>query len=175
MLQTECLKCLKRKIRTSMNQIITTIDGTTFTPGSAILEFTYLLAAVMFVIGLKLLSHPESARRGNLWAASGMILAMITLSCFIKTPQDCHTIKQCHTGNLAYWLCFCYRVDYSKEGEDDSNAPAGFTVQRNRRCCFCTCSPARIPECSYFRSSCSYTSWPLYRKCVLQRKYDSLR
>ena len=61
-----------------MNQIFTTIDGTTFTLGSAILEFSYLLAAVMFVIGLKLLSHPESARKGNLWAASGMVLAMIT-------------------------------------------------------------------------------------------------
>ncbi|MEE4115062.1 MAG: NAD(P)(+) transhydrogenase (Re/Si-specific) subunit beta [Marinilabiliaceae bacterium] len=70
-----------------MNQIITTIDGTTFTPGSAILEFTYLLAAVMFVIGLKLLSHPESARRGNLWAASGMILAMISTLLLHKDPS----------------------------------------------------------------------------------------
>ena len=46
--------------------------------GQFILEYSYLLAAIMFVIGLKLQSHPESARRGNLWAASGMLLAMIT-------------------------------------------------------------------------------------------------
>lgn len=32
----------------------------------------------MFVIGLKLQSNPDSARRGNLWAASGMLLAMVT-------------------------------------------------------------------------------------------------
>jgi len=46
--------------------------------GQFILEFSYLLAAILFVIGLKLQSHPDSARRGNIWAASGMLLAMIT-------------------------------------------------------------------------------------------------
>lgn len=37
----------------------------------------YLVASVTFVVGLKMLSHPESARRGNLWAAFGMTLAII--------------------------------------------------------------------------------------------------
>jgi len=61
-----------------MDQILQTIGGENFTIGSAVLEFSYLLAAVLFVIGLKLLSHPESARRGNIWAAAGMLLAMVT-------------------------------------------------------------------------------------------------
>ena len=47
-------------------------------PGQVILEYSYLLSAIMFVIGLKLQSHPETARKGNLWAAAGMILPMIT-------------------------------------------------------------------------------------------------
>ncbi len=50
----------------------------TIMPGQLILEYSYLLAAIMFVIGLKLQSHPETARKGNFWAASGMILPMIT-------------------------------------------------------------------------------------------------
>src|SRR5680860_51971 len=50
----------------------------TIMPGQVVLEYSYLLSAIMFVIGLKLQSHPETARKGNLWAASGMILAMIT-------------------------------------------------------------------------------------------------
>lgn len=50
----------------------------TLMPGQVILEYSYLLSAIMFVIGLKLQSHPETARKGNLWAASGMILPMIT-------------------------------------------------------------------------------------------------
>ncbi len=50
----------------------------TLMPGQVILEYSYLLSAIMFVIGLKLQSHPETARKGNLWAAAGMILPMIT-------------------------------------------------------------------------------------------------
>lgn len=50
----------------------------TFMPGEVILEYSYLLSAIMFVIGLKLQSHPETARKGNFWAAAGMILPMIT-------------------------------------------------------------------------------------------------
>lgn len=56
-----------------MLNTILTIDTAQF-----ILEYSYLLAAIMFVVGLKLQSHPESARRGNLWAAAGMLLAMVT-------------------------------------------------------------------------------------------------
>ncbi|MFO7754534.1 MAG: NAD(P)(+) transhydrogenase (Re/Si-specific) subunit beta [Bacteroidales bacterium] len=61
-----------------METILTTADGVNFTTGEAILELSYLLAAILFVIGLKLLSHPETARKGNLWAGSGMVLAMVT-------------------------------------------------------------------------------------------------
>jgi len=61
-----------------MEKILTTFNGTEFTVGSAILEFSYLVAAILFVWGLKLLSHPETARKGNFWAAGGMLLAMVT-------------------------------------------------------------------------------------------------
>jgi NAD(P) transhydrogenase subunit beta len=61
-----------------MDKVLNTFNGTEFTLGHAILEFSYLLAAIFFVWGLKLLSHPETARRGNVWAASGMVLAMVT-------------------------------------------------------------------------------------------------
>jgi H+-translocating NAD(P) transhydrogenase subunit beta len=43
-----------------------------------LLELSYLVAALLFVVGLKMLSHPETARRGNLWAFGGMALAMVT-------------------------------------------------------------------------------------------------
>ncbi len=55
-----------------------TILLSTILPGNVILEYSYLLSAIMFVIGLKLQSHPETARKGNFWAASGMLLPMIT-------------------------------------------------------------------------------------------------
>ncbi len=61
-----------------MDKILETASGIQFTTGTALLELSYLVAALLFVWGLKLLSHPETARRGNLWAAGGMGLAMVT-------------------------------------------------------------------------------------------------
>lgn len=60
--------------------------------GTVLLEFSYLVAAIFFVIGLKLQSHPESARRGNIWAASGMVLAMIT-TLFLHKDADGNSIS----------------------------------------------------------------------------------
>jgi NAD(P) transhydrogenase subunit beta len=42
----------------------------------SLLTIIYLIASVTFIIGLKMLSHPETARRGNLVAATGMTLAI---------------------------------------------------------------------------------------------------
>jgi H+-translocating NAD(P) transhydrogenase subunit beta len=61
-----------------MNKVLGIINGTEYTIGDTLLELSYLVAALLFVVGLKMLSHPESARRGNLWAFAGMALAMAT-------------------------------------------------------------------------------------------------
>jgi NAD(P) transhydrogenase subunit beta len=42
-----------------------------------LLEITYIIASVLFILGLKGLSHPESARRGMHLAEIGMLLAVI--------------------------------------------------------------------------------------------------
>jgi NAD(P) transhydrogenase subunit beta len=41
------------------------------------IEFTYLVASILFILGLKGLSHPESARRGMIYAEIGMLLAIV--------------------------------------------------------------------------------------------------
>lgn len=43
---------------------------------STILLLAYLIGSVTFIMGLKMLSHPDSARRGNLIAAVGMGIAI---------------------------------------------------------------------------------------------------
>ncbi|HJX71302.1 MAG TPA: hypothetical protein VJ346_05100, partial [Bacteroidales bacterium] len=60
-----------------MNKVLYTLDGSIFTIGDTILEYSYLLAAILFVVGLKFQSHPISARKGNIWAGAGMMLAMV--------------------------------------------------------------------------------------------------
>lgn len=42
-----------------------------------ILTVSYLIASVTFILGLKMLSNPASARKGNLVAAAGMTIAII--------------------------------------------------------------------------------------------------
>jgi NAD(P) transhydrogenase subunit beta len=42
-----------------------------------ILEFTYLVASILFIWGLKSLSHPDTARRGMLLAEAGMGAAIV--------------------------------------------------------------------------------------------------
>ena len=41
------------------------------------LEATYLIASILFVFGLKGLSHPDTARRGMIMAAAGMTAALL--------------------------------------------------------------------------------------------------
>ena len=43
----------------------------------SLLIIIYIIASVSFIIGLKMLSHPETARKGNLIAAAGMGLAIL--------------------------------------------------------------------------------------------------
>ena len=51
-------------------------EMTQFPYGISILEITYVVASVLFILGLKMLSHPLTARRGNLLAAFGMVAAI---------------------------------------------------------------------------------------------------
>jgi NAD(P) transhydrogenase subunit beta len=50
--------------------------------GNSILELSYIIASVLFIIGLKMLSHPITARKGNSLAAIGMGLAIVTTILF---------------------------------------------------------------------------------------------
>lgn len=63
---------------------------------SSILNIIYLIASVTFILGLKMLSHPESARRGNLVAAGGMGLAIFG-TIFLYTTTEGN-----HLGNLGW-------------------------------------------------------------------------
>jgi len=61
--------------------------------GISVLEITYIIASVLFIIGLKKLSHPLTARRGNILAAVGMGLAIVATILF-------HQKDGKHIGNI---------------------------------------------------------------------------
>jgi len=59
-------------------------DISQFSFGISILEITYVIASILFVLGLKMLSHPLTARKGNIFAAFGMVFAIIATILFHK-------------------------------------------------------------------------------------------
>ncbi len=58
-----------------------------------ILELSYVVASVTFILGLKMLSNPKTARKGNLIAAFGMGLAILTTILFHRDPDTGEHIK----------------------------------------------------------------------------------
>jgi len=78
-----------------MDQIIEFSKYVQFTFGDSVLEIIYLIASGLFIMGLKMLSHPDSAKRGNIWAAVGMIIAIV--GTLLLHRQDGHKM-----GNFGY-------------------------------------------------------------------------
>jgi len=76
------------------------MDTLNITNGDIILEFIYLLSALFFVWGLKLLSSPDTARRGNIWAGTGMLMAMVAT---LVLHRDGHG-NPIHGANVAIIL-----------------------------------------------------------------------
>jgi NAD(P) transhydrogenase subunit beta len=59
----------------------------------SILLLSYLIGSITFILGLRMLSKPESARKGNMIAAGGMLIAIIaTIYLYInpETQQHLH-------------------------------------------------------------------------------------
>ncbi len=52
--------------------------------------FAYLIAAVLFILALRGLSNPESARQGNMFGIAGMVIAVVTT---LASP-----------GVVSYWM-----------------------------------------------------------------------
>jgi len=51
------------------------------------INFLYLLSAICFIYGLKMLSHPKTARNGNIFASIGMLIAIVA-TVFLGTDLD---------------------------------------------------------------------------------------
>ena len=75
-----------------MNEIFHLQQSIDYTTAETILEYSYLLASVFFVIGLKLQNKPDTARAGNIWAGGGMFLAAIA-TIILDTDSQGHGIK----------------------------------------------------------------------------------
>lgn len=66
-----------------------------------ILKICYLLGSISFIVGLKMLSKPDSARKGNLFAAFGMMIAIAGTILFHENI-DLVTGEVNRIGNLTF-------------------------------------------------------------------------
>ena len=100
LLPTECLKCSGKRNSQTLYKTIninSMNDISQLSPAISVLEITYVIASVLFILGLKMLSHPLTARRGNTLAAAGVVLAIIATILFHQ--KDGKPI-----GNIGYIL-----------------------------------------------------------------------
>lgn len=70
---------------------------------NSLLLLAYLIGSVTFIVGLKMLSHPRKARRGNLLAAAGMAIAIFGTIFLYRQPsgQSLHNYGWIFAGLLA--------------------------------------------------------------------------
>ena len=68
---------------------------------SSSIALTYIAAAVLFILGIKFLSSPKTARYGNLLAAFGMLIALVATIPLLGTGEA-SLLK--HGWNLSYTL-----------------------------------------------------------------------
>ncbi len=89
-----------------------------------ILTLCYLVGSVTFILGLKMLSNPASARKGNLIAAAGMTIAILG-TIFLYTDEDGNKLHNYGWifGGIIDWWYHWHLI--SKESEDDGHAGDG--------------------------------------------------
>ena len=51
---------------------------------SSIVSLAYLISGICFILSLRGLSSPESARKGNMFGVFGMVLAVVTTMCLLR-------------------------------------------------------------------------------------------
>jgi NAD(P) transhydrogenase subunit beta len=66
-----------------------------------ILKICYLLGSLSFIVGLKMLSKPDTARKGNLYAAFGMMIAIVGTMLFHQNIDHVTGAVE-SIGNLPY-------------------------------------------------------------------------
>jgi NAD(P) transhydrogenase subunit beta len=78
-----------------------TIDQNLFLLKENIVAVLYLISSIFFILGIKKLSKPKTASRGNLLGASGMLIAIITA--FIDFGVTINVADGIIETNFQYW------------------------------------------------------------------------
>ena len=103
------------------------------------IRLVYLIAAICFILALKGLSGPKTARMGNLVGAAGMLLAV---GMTFATPGLSRFALM--VGAMAIGVV--HRLPRSSPREDDGDTADGGRLQRSRRRCGGANRPGGVRE-----------------------------
>ena len=78
-----------------------------------IIDIAYLLSAVSFIYGLKMLSHPKTARNGNMIASLGMLIAIVA-TVFLGTDLNLQWIVIAMVIGSIIGAFFAMRVEMTQ-------------------------------------------------------------
>jgi hypothetical protein len=86
-----------------------------------LIETIYFLTAVLFIVGLKRMSHPTTARSGIVWAGYGMVLATVVSFVHPQIHRAYRDDQLCADGDRhCHWRRDC--LVGCQEGADDRHA-----------------------------------------------------
>ncbi len=77
------------------------------------IDIAYLISAVSFIYGLKMLSHPKTARNGNIIASLGMLIAVLA-TVYLGTSLDFYKILIAMTIGSIIGAFFAIRVEMTQ-------------------------------------------------------------
>ena len=77
------------------------------------IDISYLVSAISFIYGLKMLSHPKTARNGNIIASLGMLIAIIATA-YLGTNLDFSKILIAMTIGSIIGAFFAIRVEMTQ-------------------------------------------------------------
>ena len=78
-----------------------------------LIDIAYLVSAIAFIYGLKMLSHPRTARNGNIIASTGMLIAIIT-TVYLGTNLDMKMIGIAMIIGSVIGAFFAIRVEMTQ-------------------------------------------------------------
>ena len=68
-----------------------------------LIEISYFLTAILFILGLKRMSHPTTARSGIVWAGGGMVLATVASFFYPELSNFMLMILAIIIGSVVAW------------------------------------------------------------------------
>ena len=87
------------------------MNPASFTLATYYMEATYLIASILFILSLKMMSHPDTARRGMFLAEGGMFAAIVGTLIGTHIVTWAWLLARVSTGSvIGAWMEVCVHI-----------------------------------------------------------------